>query len=107
MVSPVISVGAPFIGMLSVSGLRTAKANKKNDSSINAIARSLFVIVRIFVLVKVFCFLVLAISCTGCTGKMHLFGKSTAKKPTSSPADAIFKLSEQENVAMLLFYLYF
>jgi hypothetical protein len=37
---------------------------------------------------------------------MHLFGKSTAKKPTSSPADAIFKLSEQENVAMLLFQLY-
>uniref|UniRef100_A0A7S0MWK1 Uncharacterized protein n=1 Tax=Cryptomonas curvata TaxID=233186 RepID=A0A7S0MWK1_9CRYP len=29
---------------------------------------------------------------------MHLFGKSTAKKPTSSPADAILKLSEQENL---------
>ena len=45
MVSPVMSVGAPFIGILSVSGLRTAAVRTTTDSSIDTIAGCLFVII--------------------------------------------------------------
>ncbi len=51
MVSPVISVGAPLVGILSVSGLRTANVRTTIDS-IDMIASRPFVIIRVFLVVK-------------------------------------------------------